>query len=249
MTWVKLDDAFHRNPKAREAGLRGRALYIAGLCYCSAELTDGAIMKTMLPVLAAEADVKPADARRLVDVGLWVDVGDRYVVHDYLAWNPTAAEARERRAKRQAAGRLGGQRSVEQKRSRSEASGQANASANGQAKLKQSPTPVPVPVPVPDTSRFLEGVSTVRVPPRKAMAAAEALHIREAQAQAEWGRMWDWYAIKGQTVGNVDAAWRRWLTNVEPAPIIDYPMTTDGLALCATCKDWHPTDERCGVNA
>jgi hypothetical protein len=41
MPWVKLDDRFFTNPKVIGAGRDARDLYLAGLCYCAAELTDG----------------------------------------------------------------------------------------------------------------------------------------------------------------------------------------------------------------
>ena len=110
MAWVKLDDAFHTNHKAVLAGLDGRALYIAGLCWCARNLTDGYIDKRALPTVAALAGVEPsiADTISAVDVGLWVDHGNRYHVPDYLDFNPSrqqviaereAAAERKRRSR------------------------------------------------------------------------------------------------------------------------------------------------------
>lgn len=97
MTWVKLDDQFFRNPKAQAAGKEGRQLYVAGLCYCAGQLTDGRIIKPALPLVAAEAGVRPVVARRLVEVGLWVDRVDHYEIHDYLAYNPSAEQVKVER--------------------------------------------------------------------------------------------------------------------------------------------------------
>lgn len=110
MAWVKLDDAFHTNHKAVLAGVDGRALYIAGLCWCARNLTDGYIDKRALPTVAALAGVEPsiADTISAVDVALWVDHGARYHVPDYLDFNPSrqqviaereAAAERKRRSR------------------------------------------------------------------------------------------------------------------------------------------------------
>ncbi len=97
MTWVKLDDQFFRHPKARSAGKDGRLLYVTGLAYCTANLTDGLIHQDALPLVAAEAEVRPGTARRLVEVGLWEEVDGGYQVHDYLDYQPSAEKVRAER--------------------------------------------------------------------------------------------------------------------------------------------------------
>lgn len=86
MTWVRIDDQFFFKPRARQAGKDGRALFWAGLCYCAANLTDGAIVKPSLPFVAAMAEVEQSVADLLVEIGLWEDHGDRYEVVDYLTF-------------------------------------------------------------------------------------------------------------------------------------------------------------------
>lgn len=135
--WVKIDDAFHRHPKTRAAGKDGRALFIAGLCWSAAHLTDGHIARTDLPLIAAEAEVRPGPtARRLVEVGLWHVTPDGWEVHDYLDFNPSGDEVRERKRKRAEAGRKGGKRSGQARRQR-EATSEANASADAQHGLER----------------------------------------------------------------------------------------------------------------
>lgn len=104
MTWVRLDDGFVRHPRMVAAGLHGRALFIAGLCYCGAHLTDGRIPKAVLPVLTAEAGVRANTWKTLVEVGSWIDHGDVLEVHDYLVYNPSREKVlgeREAAAERQ----------------------------------------------------------------------------------------------------------------------------------------------------
>lgn len=98
MSWVRLDDQFFGNPKARRVGKDGRELFIASLCYAAAQLTDGEIPRDVLDVLAAQAQVKATPtARRLVEVGLWHDKGDHYEIHGFHEYNESAAQVRQRR--------------------------------------------------------------------------------------------------------------------------------------------------------
>lgn len=113
---MKLDDGFFRHPRMVAAGREGRALFLAGLCYCAANLTDGRIDKAAVRLVASDAEVRPSVASRLVDVGAWDDCGDVYEVHDYLDYNPSrdkvkagreaglerAKRSRETRAKQKA---------------------------------------------------------------------------------------------------------------------------------------------------
>lgn len=144
MPWVKLDDGFFDNDKIVAAGKDARDLYLAGLCYCARQLTDGFIPEERLSRLAIEAgatDVKDA-VRRLCTVirgarfPLWEAVDGGYRVHDYHEYNPTREEVLEMREKRAEAGKLGGQRSGEVRREAKEAKHEANASA----KPKQTPS-------------------------------------------------------------------------------------------------------------
>lgn len=90
MPWVKLDDQFFVNRKARAVGLEGRALFLASVCYCGMQLNDGTFPVQDVPVIAALADVPPNTAERLFATGLWhlsEDGTETVEVHDYLTWN------------------------------------------------------------------------------------------------------------------------------------------------------------------
>jgi general stress protein YciG len=165
--WVKIDDGFYRHPKVRAAGKDARALFLASLCWTAANLTDGHIARHDLPVLAAEAEVKgAATARRLVDAGLWDVTADGWQIHDYLDYNPSSEAVRDKRRKRQEAGRKGGLRSGQVRsavvpglsatRLDGEATSEANASADAQAESNDQRTPYPYPTgltpPAPPTS-------------------------------------------------------------------------------------------------
>lgn len=159
MTWVKLDDGFYRHAKARAAGKDGRALFVASLCWCAANSTNGLVHDYDLAVLAAEADVKgPATARRLVDVGLWEPVTGGWVVRSYLEYNPSADHVADLKAKRAEAGRRGGQRSG-QTRSNQASKREPNREANASATPEQTGEPNRTPSPIPLTESLLVVVS------------------------------------------------------------------------------------------
>jgi hypothetical protein len=92
VSWVKLDDQFFDNRKARSVGAAGRELFLAGLCYCASNLTDGAIEKSAVSLLLAKAEAPRRAEAKLVEVGWWEDRGDFYLVHDYLEYNPSRAD-------------------------------------------------------------------------------------------------------------------------------------------------------------
>src|SRR5215471_13935686 len=77
----------------------------------------------------------------LCEIGLWHQVPHGYELHDYLDYNPSKDDVLAERAKKQAAGRAGGKRSVDARRQasgtaqpgRSEAHAEAGASRAAQA--------------------------------------------------------------------------------------------------------------------
>jgi hypothetical protein len=97
MTYFKMDDGFMRNTAMRKLGLAGRSLYLAGLCHCSRELTDGIIAKEVVDVLVAEAQVSAKIVVLLVAHGRWVDEGDHFRVHDYLEHQRSRAQVEAER--------------------------------------------------------------------------------------------------------------------------------------------------------
>lgn len=86
--WVKLDEGFFLHPKALAAGRDARDLYLAALCWSNQQRTDGLIPAYALPMVASFAGVADADqaATRLVEVELWENHVDGWVIHDFLAY-------------------------------------------------------------------------------------------------------------------------------------------------------------------
>lgn len=103
MGWVKLDDQFFMNAKARKVGKSGRELAIASWCWCSTNLNDGIFVKEDIPFIAAMAGVSQDIAQRLYDAGMWIDHGDTVEVSGYLKYNPSRASVQDRKAQAKAA--------------------------------------------------------------------------------------------------------------------------------------------------
>lgn len=84
MVWVALDDKALSHPKQLSAGVEGVALWVAGLCHCNAHNTNGKVAKNLITMLYPPLGNKALKAaQRLVEVRLWDDCGDHYLVHDY----------------------------------------------------------------------------------------------------------------------------------------------------------------------
>ena len=178
MAWVKFDDHFDQHPKLAAVGPLGLALWTVGIAYCNRNLTDGFIPWSVARTLLSWEYLAPPDedGRRrvhrisvscgmvgddvhsddvialLVYAGLWDEVEDGYVVHDYEQYQPSRASVEESRARvtavRSEAGRLGGQANRKQTRSKREANAKQTPSkseANDQAKRKQNRSPDPDP--------------------------------------------------------------------------------------------------------
>jgi hypothetical protein len=151
MTWFKVDDGFYRNAKTAMLSDAATALWLRAATWACDQLTDGFVPSRILPMLRSEADAE----RELVDAGLWEQMDDGYLFHDWLDYQPSAEEVEALRQKHSEAGRRGGKLSA---KLRSEAKPQASAQASAQAKPKQTGSkseakfnPVSVSVPVSNT--------------------------------------------------------------------------------------------------
>jgi hypothetical protein len=97
MGWVKLDDGFFLHPKAVAAGGAARTLFLSALCWSNQQMTDGVIPAPSLPLVAALGGVTDFEqaASRLVEVGLWHNHVDGWVVHDFLAFQQSRSHREE----------------------------------------------------------------------------------------------------------------------------------------------------------
>lgn len=114
MSWVKLDDGFPDHPKILAAGALAGFLWTCGLAYCNRQkVKTGFIPETKVPVLFPLPQPMKL-AAKLVAVGLWERADDGFQVHDYHDFQPSE----NLRAARSEAGKLGGARSGQVRRSK-----------------------------------------------------------------------------------------------------------------------------------
>ncbi|MBO0880330.1 MAG: hypothetical protein J2P17_08245 [Mycobacterium sp.] len=106
MAWFKVDDKLAFHPKTLAAGNAAIGLWIRAGSWSRAQQTNGHIPKTMIHPLGG----KPADAKRLVDCGLWETDQDGYQFHDWHDYQPTEEEEAAARANRSDRGALGAHR-------------------------------------------------------------------------------------------------------------------------------------------
>lgn len=220
MSWVKLDDGFVDHPKIAKVGAIGAWLQVQALCYCNRNLTDGFVpWGVARSFVARGAEYTDAEGRRwsftvtcgmqgrdldeidwpavLVEARIWELVPGGYQVHDYKDYQRPKAEVLATRdylnTIRRDAGRRGGVRSGEARRSKRE--------ANAKQPTQQNESPVPVPVPLPEPgsvpkgkkpSRSLRSLDTgVRDNDAAFMAFFQAYprHVKKQAAWEEWQKL------------------------------------------------------------
>ena len=189
MAWVRLDDGFPDHRKLAELGdyapLCGW-MFVCGLAWSNRQLTDGRLPKTLIPRLATfhhisletgcvpgmatfGEDVSPEVlAKLLVRVGFWEDVGDAYLIHDFLEYQPSRAETLALRKERSQAGKTGAKARWNGK------NGKPHGKPHGKSIAKTCPVPVPDPVRTPLTP--LKGGITMR--PAQLRKRAEEIRHR-----------------------------------------------------------------------
>jgi hypothetical protein len=99
-----------------EVGPLGMALYVAAICYCRRNMTDGFIparaMKMLIDTDGISFEGVPVTVASLVthliDVQLFEHVDGGYMVHDYLQHQTSREEIEQLRIARSEAGKKGG---------------------------------------------------------------------------------------------------------------------------------------------
>ncbi|MFJ9771153.1 hypothetical protein ACIRVF_07910 [Kitasatospora sp. NPDC101157] len=122
MPWFKIDDGFHCHPKVLAAGTAAVGLYVRCGSWAAQQASEGVVPKAVARMYGT-----PRMIKALVDAGLWHAPGfncesckewhpvapkDAYLIHEYLAFNPSkeaVATARAAKAERQRRWREGRQ--------------------------------------------------------------------------------------------------------------------------------------------
>ena len=107
--WIDDDQAIH------QAGYMAEWLYIRGLLYIRRNIhghhpRDGIIPKTAISEVTAGVPNPARNIKALIDVGLWIDAGDRWEIKGWSTWNQDTETRKAISAKRRESGRLGGHR-------------------------------------------------------------------------------------------------------------------------------------------
>lgn len=98
MAWAKLDDQFVEHP--RISGLSDKAfrLHVASICHAARTLSDGYVSHTDARVLRALTRTNLRQIHELISAGVWTENGGTgWVIRDYLDYNPSAKEVKQRR--------------------------------------------------------------------------------------------------------------------------------------------------------
>ncbi len=177
MPWGKFDDKYFQHPKVRRLSPLARLLDMAGILYCSRQLTDGLVIRNDVLLVAAEAGIEEYRGlvAELVEVGRWEPDAQGYRIHDYLDYNPSRAqvmaerEAAKERMSRHRSGGCSGERTGEQDGERSgERTGERNADLR-QCSGERTP-PSRIPNPESHDSRSPASRAPARPPAREAAA-------------------------------------------------------------------------------
>jgi hypothetical protein len=113
--WIRLDDNWASHPKVMRAGREAAWLWLHSLSYAHRARNDGLIPEDELELIVPwDRKLRVNDcAEKLCQVGLWRRVEGGFEIHDFLVYNPSASEIRQRRehltATRSEAGRRGAQ--------------------------------------------------------------------------------------------------------------------------------------------
>jgi hypothetical protein len=97
LPWVRLDTQFASNPKilylVEDKKFRAAFVWAASLGYAGSHGTDGFLPAACLPFLHATK----ADAKALVEVGLWLECVGGWEINSWAEFQPTNAELAERK--------------------------------------------------------------------------------------------------------------------------------------------------------
>lgn len=138
MTWAKLDDAFPEHPKIDRLSDGAFRLHVQGICWSCKLLTDGFIPEDRVARLTPR--YKASQLKELLVVhpphkhSVWEQVDGGYRIHDFLAFQQSAAKVEEDRLKAAERMRRNRERSGER-------SGEPPSNGSGEVRPPVRPTP------------------------------------------------------------------------------------------------------------
>ena len=236
MPWFKVDDNLGFHHKVIAAGNPAMGLWVRAGSVCAQQLTDGFVADHVVAALGTSAQ-----ARRLVEVGLWGRVDGGYRFHEWTERQPSRADVEAERAA-----------AAERMRAYRERKRQARGKASSQVSGERSPEPTPNeqgtndevrevfgdPDPTrPDRSSYgttddaAQGATKKpkRATQRPADFRPSQAHIdlaaeRGVDLRAEWAKFCDWCDANGKTYKDWSAALRNWIRNARPTRAAGQPQ-------------------------
>lgn len=141
MAWFKVDDGFYTSPKVlsipRAHRFEAIGAWLLIGTWSADKMTDGVIPTYILE----EYGCADSTIAALVLSGLWDEVPNGVLFHDWNDYQPTREQLEAKSVARAKAGMLGGTRSGEVRRSKTEAN-----RSKVEAKLNPEPEPEPEPI-------------------------------------------------------------------------------------------------------
>ena len=95
--YVQVDADYDSDDKIIEAGPMAELLYVRSLAFCKRKLSDGAVKRSQLSVVGARIPNAKGHAKTLVDVGLWVETEEGWIVAAWSKRNRSHADVQAQR--------------------------------------------------------------------------------------------------------------------------------------------------------
>jgi hypothetical protein len=209
MAWARVDDGWWCHPKVLGLDLDARGLWVSALSWsCQQQTSD--IPHAIVRMCGDDGTA----AAKLVMAGLWTVTSDGFAIHD---WDEYQSE----RAKKAAAGRLGGKRSGETRRAKQadEADDGASSEAETGASTEAGPSrPDPAPPdPKPQAARARTRATQLSpdwTPPPE-MLAEQQTSYPHVDLGRELERFRNHWISKGERRKSWEATWRNWLLRAD----------------------------------
>lgn len=199
MSWAKLDDNFGDHPKVADLSDAAFRLHVRAICYAAKYRTLGELTPAAVKVLGAKAK----HIAELHAANLWESTSrPSWVIHDFLVYNPSREITDEIRAERAAAGRLGGQKSGEIRRSKPEANLLPESKQNGSKTEANSHAGAAArafpsrPVPASKEAVGADAPASKKVTDdylKELQPKHPTVNVREVYADASNRKVWDGY--------------------------------------------------------
>ncbi|QIS16602.1 hypothetical protein [Nocardia arthritidis] len=178
MPWFQVDDQLGFHPKTVAAGNAAMGLWVRAGSWSMQQLTEGFVPTAIVRGLGTAAQ-----AKKLVEVGLWAAAEGGYQFHGWAERQLSKNEIEDRRRKRAEAGRKGGQVSGQARRAQADASANARTSAPAMASADAERAPqrrrTPVPALGHEKSSGSAGFAIESEPHRVDSAGSPAAAVRD----------------------------------------------------------------------